>query len=101
AIERLQQVGWQLWSAQSYRQLDERFLLLGREIRHALRHRLHFVEQVRHASKVARGEQVHERVLEDFQNLAADVALALLLEDIQQRRRHARAEIFLVLSADL
>src|SRR5207237_10841783 len=77
------------------------FLVLRGRGGRAVNRRLHLAEKVSDAAKVPCREKVYQRRIEYAKNLLTDAGIPLLLEDVEQRRRHARAKILLVLAADL
>ena len=75
--------------------------MLRRKLGCSLRRRQHLTQQVSDAAKVSCCEKVDERCIEYLENLQANFRLRLLLENVEQRRRHPRAEIVRVLPTDL
>ena len=63
--------------------------------------RLSLAKQIRDAPEMRRRQHVNHQAVEQLEHLHTDCRAGLLLENVEQRRRHAAPEVFVVLAADL
>ena len=82
-VERLQQLRQRLRLRQPGRQALERLAVLGDELARPLQDVAGLAQHERHGAEVARAEEVGDEVLDDGDQLGADRAVRLQLEEIE------------------